>query len=151
MAGGYVGVGQRERFVDRRDRREVVVGLAVEQLLLDQRARRYEPHDVAANQTIGLRNLELLRERHDEALRDEPREIPRERVMRHPGHRHALTRTGLFAGERDLQRARDRLGVLAVRFVEIADAREQDRFGVLGLHPEVLLEHGREFGHGRAL
>ena len=63
--------------------------------------------------------------------------------MRHAGHRDALPAAGLFAGQRDLQRARDRFGVLSVGFVEVADAREQDRFGMLCFHPEVLLEHRR--------
>ena len=122
--------------------------VALEDVLFDQRAGRDDAHDVAAHELVRHRRFELLGERDDAPLRDELGEIAVERVMRNARHRDAPPAARFFRGERDRERARDRLGVLAVRFVEIADAREQDRFGITVLHPEVLLEHRRP-RHGR--
>src|SRR5580700_343180 len=144
-----VGVCQCKGFAGRRNRRQKIILLTVEELLLDQRSRCDEPHDAATDETIRLGNLKLFGEGDDESLLHELCEVSRQRVMRGPGHRNALSAAGLFARERDLQRAGDRFGILAVRFVEIADAREQDRLGMLRFHSEVLLEHRREFSHAR--
>ena len=43
-------------------------------------------------------------------------------------------------------KARDRVCVVAVRFVEVADACEYDRLGMASLHREILLDEGR-VGH----
>ena len=67
--------------------------------------------------------------------------------MRNAGHRDAFPSAGLFARQGDLQRASDNLGIFAVGFVKVADARQQHGFGMLGLHPEILLEHRRVFVH----
>ena len=146
-----VGVCDRKGLARQRDRREIVVLLAVEQLLFDQRSWRHQADDVAPYQPVRLRHLELLGERDDEALLHELCQVAAQGVMRYARHRHALAAAGLFAGERDLQRARDRLCVFAVGFVEVADAREQDRFRMPRFHPEVLLEHRRILDQRRCL
>ncbi len=104
VASRNVRVRERERLAGRGDRGEIVVLLAVEELFLDQRSRRHEAHDVATHEPVGLRELELFGERHHEALPHEAREILRQRMMRHARHRDALSRAGLFTGQRDLQR-----------------------------------------------
>ena len=57
----------------------------------------------------------------------------------------------LFRRADDVQRLRQILGVVAIRLVEIADAREQQRFGILFFEREVLRDQrrGRELAQGR--
>ena len=75
---------------------------AFEQMVFDERAGRDQAHDVAPHEFIGLRRFELFGQRDDETLRHQARQILRERVMRHAGHRDALSAAGFFARERDL-------------------------------------------------
>ena len=127
VAGRKIGACKAERVADRRQRAEIIVRAALEQLFLDDRPRRHDAHDVAAHQLVRYGRFELFGERDDEALRDELRQIRIERVMRHARHRDALALSRFLRRQRDRQRARQRLGVLAVSLVEIADAREQER------------------------
>lgn len=88
----------------------------------------------------------MFRQGNDEPLLHQARKILRERVMWNTRHRDAFTGAGFLAGQCDLQRAGDDLRIFTVGFVEVADTGEQDRFGMPGLHSEVLFQHRRVLG-----
>ena len=71
-------------------------------MVLDQGSRRDDPRDFAFDQLVGLRHFELVGQGDDVALRDQAREVLREGVVRHAGHRHAPSRAGFFTRQRDL-------------------------------------------------
>ena len=75
IARRNVGMSERERLANRGHRGKIVILFAVEKLLLDQRTGRYQAYDLAAHETVRLRNFELLGQSNDESLLDEPREI----------------------------------------------------------------------------
>jgi hypothetical protein len=112
-------------------------------MFLDERARRDDARDVASHELVRNRNFELIGERYDPSLRDEIGEILIECVIRNAGHRDALTAARFFRRKGDLQRGSDRRRVVAVRFVEISHARQQNGVRVTRLQPEVLFEERR--------
>ncbi len=71
-------------------------------MLLDQRSRRNDANDIAANQLIRARLFHLLGERDDETLIDEPPQIGIECVVGHAGHGDARSAAGILAGQRNL-------------------------------------------------
>ncbi len=129
-AGRNVGKRQRDRCFRTPKRRLSSCCAPVEQLLFEQRTGRHQANDVAAHQPVRLRNFELLGQRHDESLRDQFGKICASAWCGTPAIATRLPPPALFAGQRDLQRARNRFGVFAVGFVEVADAREQNGFGI---------------------
>lgn len=124
VTGRNIGVRERDHIVVSGQRRKIVVHATFEQIFFDQRAGRDDTDDVAAHELVRDRRFELFGEGHDAALQHEFCEVPIEGVIRNAGHCDALSATRFFRGQRDRERARDRLGIFAVRFVKITDARE---------------------------
>ena len=75
---------------------QIVARPGIEQAVLGQRARRHEPHDVAAHDRLGAalarlcRVLELLAHRHPVAEPDQPLQIFVGAVDGHPAHGDVL-------------------------------------------------------------
>ena len=133
-----------------RDRQQVIVGARVEQRVFGQRARRHQPHHVAAHHALvaararGGRIFGLLAHRDAMARRDQAMQIVLGALDRHAAHRdvHALMLAAL--GQHDAERLRGDLGVLEEQFVEIAHPVEQQQAGMGGLDLEILFHHRRD-------
>jgi hypothetical protein len=67
-------------------------------------------------------------------------------VVGNAGHGHSLTFGHRARGECDLQLARDQLGVLVERLVEVAQPEEQDGVGVLLFEGQILASERRLVG-----
>jgi hypothetical protein len=59
-------------------------------------------------------------------------------MMGHPGHRDALAFGDGAGGQHEVQFAGGNFGVGVKRFVEVAQAEEEQRVGVLGFQLKVL-------------
>jgi hypothetical protein len=119
--------------------------LRVQQRLFGQRPRRDQAHNFAPDRpapSARVRRLHLLGDGDPETAADEAGEVEFSVAHRHAAHRDR--RACMFAslGQRYVERARGRLGVIEKHFEEIAHAHEQQRIGVLGLQREPL-RHGR--------
>ena len=78
-----------------------------------------------------------------------PGDVAGDRVVRHAAHGDGLAALLVAGGQCDLQLARARDGVLEEEFVEVAEAEEEERAGVLPLQLLVLPQHRRERGVSR--
>ncbi len=133
-----------------RDRQQIVVGPGVEQRVFGQRARRHQPHHVAADHALVAararrgRILRLLAHRDAMAGFDQPMQIVLGAFHRHAAHRdiHALMLAAF--GQHDAERARGDFGVLEKQLVEIAHPVEQQQPGIGGLDLQVLFHHRRD-------
>ncbi len=111
---------------DGRDEEAVV--RPAEDLVLHDRAGRHHAGHVAPDQTLRLSGvLDLVAQSDLVPFPDEAPQIRFDRVVRHAGHGHPDA-VGVRppGGEDHVQLAREQLGVVPERFVEIADA-EQDQ------------------------
>ena len=155
LAGRDVDGGQRDRrlgavLLGRAEQRgEEIVRAGIEQRLLGERARRDEPHHVAADHRfrpalLGLgRVLGLLAHGDAEALGDQPLEIVVGGMDRHAAHGNVLAEMLAALGERDAERARGDGRIVEEQLVEVAHAVEQEAVGVGRLDLQVLRHHGR--------
>ncbi len=129
--------------------RQVVIGPAVQQVLLDQGTGGDHPHDLSVHQLLALTGLlHLLADGHLVPLGDEPGQVGVQGVMGDAGQGDALALAHRPRGKGDLQLARDQLSVLVERLVEVAQAEEEDGVRVAALDLQVLTAQGR-IGHGR--
>ena len=113
-----------------------------EQGRLERRARRDHAHHAAPHQRTRSARLagifELLADRDPVPGLDEPRQMLVDRADRHAGQGRAQPAAHRLRGQLDAQLARDQLGVLVERLVEVAQPEEQDRVRVARLHVQVL-------------
>ena len=142
-AGRDIHPGQAGAPLGKGDRRQEVVGPAVEYLLLGQGAGGHDAGDVALDEALRLGGvLHLVADGHAVAGADEALDVAVGGVVGEAGHRDGV-RALVAAGERQAEHARAELRVLEERLVEVAHAEEQDGLLVPLLEGQVLLHHGR--------
>ena len=66
----------------------------------------------------------------------------------HAAHGGPLFQPALLAGQRQIQFPRGGQRIIEEHLVKVADAVEQDLVLVLIFDFQILLHHGRQFGHG---
>ena len=144
LAGRDVHVREAGPCLAERQCGQEVVPLGVEQPRLGDRAGRDDPRDRAVDQpAAGRRVADLLADRDPVAARDQAGEVAIERLVRDAGQRVPAPLAHLAPGQRDLELARDDLGVLIEGLVEVAHPKEQNRVRVLALEALVLLPDRR--------
>ncbi len=119
----------------------------------DRRARREHARDLALHQLLGEpRVFHLLADGDLEALANELGNVVFRRVIGHAAHGNGDALFLVARGQRDLQLARGDHRVLEEELVEVAQAEEQQRVGMLFLDRGVL-PHQRSgrLAHGRKL
>ena len=67
-------------------------------------------------------------------------------MMRDAGHRHARTFGDVAPGQHNVELARYQFGVGVKCFVEIAQAKKQNRVRIFFFDVEILLADGGDFG-----
>jgi hypothetical protein len=92
-----------------------------------------------------LRILGLLADDDLVAELGEPRDVAARRVVRDAAHRHRVVLALVARGEGQVEQARREHGVLEEHLVEVAEAEEDDRVGILVLDVEEL-PHERRVG-----
>ena len=97
---------------------------------------------LARHQAVDCLVARLLDDRYLVPGIDDARQVRIERVVRHAGQRHPLRRPHVARRQNDVARRGHLLRVLVERFVEIAQAEEDNRIGKLFLDLEVLLAEG---------
>ena len=147
--GGDGGTGSGAGSGDPRGGNSVGPGV-VQQGLVDQGARGQHAGDASLHHALGLGGvLELLADRHAEAMFHQSAQVALDRVERHARHVLAL---GAF-GERDAERPVRGHRVLVEELVEVAHPEEEEAARVLPLET-VVLAHRRGIpvvGAGRGL
>ncbi len=132
---GRAGDGQRQQQVRPH---------GIQQRVLDQRPRRHQSDDLAADRRAALpRRLHLLDDRDAVAAPDQAGEIEFRGRNRHAAHRDRRPVMGAAGGQRDVEAGRRRLCVVEEQLVEIAHAEEQQCLGMHGLEREPLRHRGR--------
>ena len=127
------------------ERGEVDGLLRLDEVRVDGRAGRDDAHDLAADELLRLgRVFGLLADGDAVALAYESRDVVGDGVVRDAAHGDGLAALLVPRGERDLKLARARDGVLEEQLVEVAEAEEEERAGVLPLELLVLPQHGRQ-------
>ncbi len=154
VAGRHVGVSYPRALAFDEEGGEVVVDLVLKQAGFEHRAGRDDAHHVALDQpaarrlALHRRGGNLLADGDAVAFRDERAEVSFEAVVRDARERDADVAAHRLRGQDDVQLAREQARVVVEGFVEVADAEEQQRFGVAALDVEVLLpERGGVGGH----
>ena len=142
LPGAQVHPGQADGLAVEQERGEVVVVLALEQRVLGHGAGRDHARHVAVHQPLGLaRVLDLVAEGDLVSGLDEALDVGVHGMVRHAGHRD-----GLFAlaarGQRQAEQPRGEHRVVVEHLVEIPEAEEQERAGILRLDLLVLPHHG---------
>src|SRR5271157_303018 len=101
--------------------------------------RRKHPRDRALHQFLSdTRVLHLLADRHLESFADELGDVVLGRMIRHAAHGHGDAFFLVARGQRDWQLARRDDGVFEEQLVKIAEAKEDERVGMLFLDCGVL-------------
>ena len=147
LAGRDVDAGQRGVVPVGDDGRQKGVVVAREQVVVQDRPRREDSHDVPADKDSGARFLHLLRQRDGLAGGEQFGDVPRDGVVGHAAERHRAVLLLVAGGERDVEERRGRHRVLAEELVKIPDAEEEQGAGVGRLEGLILAHEGCRFGH----
>ena len=152
LAGRKIECGESRGISGARDAGQKVVLLRTK-LRVGRGARRQYARDLALHQLLGEpRVFHLLADGDLEALANQLGDVVLGRVIRHAAHGNGDAFFLVARGERDLQLARGDDRILEEELVEVAQAEEQQRAGMLFLDRGVL-PHQRRGGlaHGRKL
>ena len=148
-AGGDIGKAEARLITLDENARNVVVFVVLKHTALNDGARRDHTDDIPLDKTLCLgRVLHLLADGDLVALGDEPGHIAFVAVEGHAAHGGPLFQPALLAGQRQIQLPRGGQRIIEEHLVKVADAVEQDLVLVLIFDFQILLHHGRQFGHG---
>ncbi len=142
FAGGKIDVGQADGRAGGMfgDGGEKIIFARVEHRNVGGGARRDDAHHFAADNLLaGAGLLHLVADGDFESRADEARDVAVGGVVWNAAHRNRLALFAIARGERDLQFARGQHGVFVEKFVEIAEAEEQQRVRVARFDCVVLL------------
>src|SRR6266481_3573854 len=116
------------------DGREKTVFACVEERPVSSRTRREDAHDFAADQLLSwTRLLHLIANRDFESATNQPREVAFRGVVGDSTHGNGLPLFAVARSERDLQFARGGDRIFVKKFVEVAEAEEQQRVRIARL------------------
>src|SRR5262245_23887750 len=108
-------------------------------------------HDIAFHQALSLaRLLELLSNRHLEALLYKSINITLSTMDRHTTHRYRVILLLIPRGEGNVQRLGCHHSIVLEQLVKIAHAKEEQRIPSFVLQTLILLHHRRGVGQGRS-
>src|SRR6266850_545555 len=142
FAGGEIDVGEangRARGVPG-DRSEEIIFAGVEDGDIGGRAGRDHANDFAANEFLARAGLlHLVADGDFETGANQARDVAFGGVIRNAAHGNGLAFFAVARGERDLQLARGNDRVLVEKFVEIAEAEEQQSVRIARLDGVILL------------
>ncbi len=142
LAGGDIRVGDAGLFLLQEDGGQIVVDVAMQQARLDHRSGGDHAGDAAREKPLHRQIPHLLADGHVVAFFDQAGQVIFHRVVGNAGHGHARAFSHVAGSQDDVQLARGNLGVLVERLVEIAQAEEEDRLGILALDFQILLPDG---------
>ena len=130
-----------------------VVFPAREHIVSQRHPRCHQFGDASFHQFLGqFRVFELVADGHSISCPDQPRQVVVERMVRKTGHFcRGICPLLVAFRQGDPQHLRGRDGISAIRFVEVAAAKQQNRIGVGRFHVMKLPHHRSEFvfGHRR--
>ncbi len=150
LAGGKIERRQSHRAGRASQRRQKIVFFRP-YARIDGRPWRKNPCDLAAHQLRRRAgNFHLLADRNLKALAQQLRKIIFRRVIGHAAHGDGVVFFFVARSQRDLQLTRGHHRVFKEEFVEVSQAEEEQRVGMLFLDRGIL-PHQRSggFGHGR--
>ena len=152
FAGGEVEGGESDALTGLRDGGEEIVFFGTERRI-GRGARRDHPRDFAPHQFLGqARVFHLLADRDLESLANQLGDVALGGVVRHATHGDGDAFFLVARGQRDLQFLRRQDGVVEEKFVEIAQAKEQQGAGMLLLDGGILPhQRGGRLGHFNGL
>ena len=151
LSCGYIQERGAAQILFNGEAAEVVVLLDLQHILPKGDTRRNNLCHTALHQFFSKFGvLQLVAHGHFEASAHQFGEIIFQGVMGETGHGHrAFVSVGLF-GLYQAQHPHGRDGIVGIAFIEVSHAVQQQSFGVLCLHLEVMLEHRgifRYLGH----
>ena len=147
IAGGDVGVGQTARVAIANRHRQVVVGFGLQPVLIDDRAGGDDASDLALDEATADLS-DLLADGDAQAGLDEATDVGGGGVVGDAAHGHPVAFAELARGEDDLEDGGGAFGVFVEHLVEVAEAKEQDRVGLLLFYVKKLTPQGRQFRLG---
>ena len=152
LAGGEVEGGEAHALAGLRDGGKEIVFLGTEGRIRRGTRRDYSG-DFAPHQFLGqARVLDLLADRDLESLANQLRDIALGRMVRHATHGDGDAFFLVARGQRDLQFPGGEDRVVEEKFVEISQAEEQQRAGMLLLDGGILPhQRGGRLGHFNGL
>ena len=137
--------GHARRIARGHGRQEIALA-RIEQGVVGHGAGRDDPRHLAADEPLGqLRVFDLLADGRPHSGGDQLAQIALQLVVGKAGHGDGVF--ALFAaGQREVEHAGGRLGVVVEHLVEVAHAKQQERIGTRPFRFLVLLHHGSD-GH----
>ena len=148
VAGGDVGVGQAAGVAIANGHGQVVVGFGLEPVLVEDGAGGDDAGDLAFDEAAAD-FADLVADGDAQAGLDEAPDVGGGRVVGDAAHGHAVAFAELAGGEDDLQDGGGAFGVFVEHLVEVAEAEEQDRVGLLLFYVKILTPQGGRFRLGR--
>ena len=131
------------------NRREEVVAVRLEQVLVGQGPRRDDAGDPPLHRPARLRGIpDLLANRGRFALAHQLREIGFDRMRGHSGHGDRNSARTPARGERDVEQLRGTTRVVEEQLVEVPHPIEEQGVGMLCLDAQVLRDDGGVPGRG---
>ena len=136
--------------VARRHGRQKVARPRIEQGIVGDGAGRNDARHLAAHQPLGqLGVFDLFANGRPQSGGDQLAQVAVQLVIGKAGHGRGVLAL-LAAGQREVEHAGGRLGIVVKHLVEVAHAKQQQRVGTRPLRFLVLLHHGGD-GHAAML
>jgi len=144
LPGRDIYHGNPETGIAPAQRQQEVVAGSLQHGLLHHRARRQHPNHIPPDQTTGgLGVFHLFADGRFIPPGHEPGQIALHRVIGNATHGQPDSPAEIPRGERQFQDPGGQFGIRAEHLIEIAQAKEQDHFGILALDLPILPQHGR--------
>ena len=147
VAGGDVGVGQAAGIAIGNGDSQVVVGFGLEPVFVEDRAGGDDAGDLAFDETAADL-ADLVADGDAQPGLDEASDVGGGGVVGHAAHGYAVALAEFAGGEDDLEDGGGAFGVLVEHLVEVAEAEQQDRVGLLLFYVKVLTPQRRQLGLG---
>ena len=123
--------------------RQIVVLAAVQQTRFDDGAGCDDAYNFAWYKSFDRLAADLVADGNVITFFYQARQVIFDGVIRNASHWNALVLGHVSRGQDDVQFASSNLSILIEGFVKIAQSKEKDRVGVLGLNLQILLADGR--------
>ena len=129
-------------------RHEIIVAPRVESIGVDDQARGYDPDDCPFDDPFGFfRVFDLFAYGDLVTVLNQFGDIRLTAMERHSAERNFFFCALVSRCQGNIQNTRRNHSVLHEHFIEITEAKEEDRIRIFGLDLQVLLHHGCGFCH----
>ena len=146
LPGGNIQEGGSALILFKHQPAEEIVFLHLQHVFPKGNARRYNFRNAALDQFLGkLGVFQLVADGHFESGPNQFGEVILQGVMRKTSHSHRSFFPVGFLSLDQAQHPGGRNGIVRIAFIEVSHPVQEESFGVLCLHLEIMTQHGGIF------